>query len=320
MLGHSARGSLLLGALLLVACGDDGGPVSRFPDTGCAADSECPADAPYCRMAACHVCGEDDHCGADQICVDFNCVSDTTDTCAVDSDCPRATPDCLILGSGEGVCVGPCIDAGDCGTGAGCVEATCVACAAVPGAALPGEDCACDADCAGLGATCVEGTCDGDCQLTGCPAGLECTGTPPSCVVCEPDDRPEGSGCSCDAECGDLSCIGGLCGESCAFDETCGARECRHEILVAPSCQDPSTSCVGNGAGELGDDCICNRDCGFDAPFCTGYFADGARGSICSDTCGAEIPCPDGFACCGVDGELHCMTTELADATGARCL
>ena len=306
-----------LASLLFVACGDDDG----IPDDTCRSNADCTAPTLICSGERCVQCVRDEDCGADQICFSSICVPDDTEICTSDADCPAERPTCMLSAGLEGVCIAGCATDDQCPDGDACIEGSCVECSADAGSRLPTESCACDSDCAGPGAVCAEGICEGDCEQTGCPAGLVCGGDPGQCVVCEADSRAEGAACLCDDECaGGLACIGGLCGEPCDFDETCGANECGHELFVPASCREPDSACFGGGSGGLGDECTCNADCDFGAPFCMGFFAGGARGFVCSQVCGAESPCPTGFQCCGASGELHCISEALAGATGATCL
>jgi hypothetical protein len=242
--------------------------------------------------------------------------------CRNDDDCPRSAPRCLVDETGVGECSAQCSVDGDCDSGE-CLDGTCAECLApLPGTIDPGRECGCRADCRGEGAVCEVGLCVADCRTTGCPDDQVCEGSPPRCVLgCEGGaDRPEGDACDCDAQCvGGLTCVGGFCGETCEVDETCGAGECGHEVLVPPSCRPISESCGFEATTPLGVDCVCNGACDFEAPLCVGFFAEGFRGQVCSRECGPEAPCPDGSSCCGVDAQAYCLPPDLAAAIGATC-
>jgi len=300
-----------------IGCGDDG---SSSPDAraGCASARDCGDPTPLCAEGRCVECVVAAQCEDGDLCVENVCVPDDVRSCTSDADCPSERPRCQMGATGS-ICVAGCATDDDCPAGS-CVEGACVECLAEAETVLPTDPCGCDADCAGTGAVCAEGLCTADCDETGCPDGLVCEGAPAECVTCEADTRAEGATCACDDQCdGALECIGGFCGEPCDFDEMCGAQECGHEVAVPSSCRPEDSACFGGGGGELGDECTCNRDCAIEGPFCVGFFAGGERGFVCSDVCGAEDPCPTGFECCGLNGSRHCLTTELASATGATC-
>ncbi|MCB9603677.1 MAG: hypothetical protein H6722_09115 [Sandaracinus sp.] len=242
--------------------------------------------------------------------------------CRSDDECPASAPRCLVDETGAGECSNACGTDRDCESGQ-CIDGTCAECLApLPGSIDPGEACGCNADCAGTDAVCEVGLCVADCRTTGCPEGQVCEGNPGRCILgCEGEaDRAEGATCDCNAQClAGLSCLGGFCGESCEIDETCGAGECGHEVLVPASCRPISESCGFEGTTALGEDCVCNAACDFAAPVCVGFFAEGFRGQVCSRACGPEEPCEAGSACCAVDAQAYCLPPDLAASIGATC-
>ena len=126
-----------------------------------------------------------------------------------------------------------------------------------------------------------------------------------------------GEACDACARCAiGASCESGLCTASCIDDESCGSGECKATLDAMSNaeaiCQPVSESCEGLENGEAGADCICNGDCGVDAPFCVGFPVDMARANVCSRPCSTEQLCPTGMICCRAG--TYCVPTDAADA------
>lgn len=244
--------------------------------------------------------------------------------CDDESQCRDDAPTCTPFEAAAyspGICTHPCEGTDEtCEAGSECHEGACVRCvSSVAGTIGSGGDCACDGDCES--GTCFFGTCSGNCMTTGCEDGFACEGTPPMCRECLGGGPfPETGTCGCNADCDSgLECLGGFCLRACQFDEMCGADQCQHELGVPPSCT-AIPACVGAGDGAPGAECLCNLDCGFDAPFCTGVFVEGSRSSFCSVPCSVKEPCPSGTQCCStVPGNLYCLPDAVAAAAGATC-
>jgi hypothetical protein len=238
--------------------------------------------------------------------------------CDDDSQCPDDRPVCVQTSPDEpGLCAATC-SGDECGSGRACVDGACVVC--LGGGRVVGAECTCASDCAsGL---CNEGRCGGECLVDGCEAGLVCEGNPAACREClGVSDAPDGAGCGCNADCASgLECIGDLCGRPCDIDEQCGSDECFHSLRVPASCGPIDAACTFTGDVAAGGACVCNADCGFDAPLCVLAVVGGELRRSCSARCGPEQLCPSGTSCCTVDGlNDYCIDPTVASTLSAEC-
>lgn len=259
-------------------------PCSSGSDCGGSSDLclRYPDGAGYCGKACSSSadCGSSEECvgisGGSNQCVRMNssgspdCSSAPPPGCSTDSDCESthrcntSTGECELRATDRGELGEPCTQDSECNSGT---------CFFTPSGGV------CTSSCDWLDpADCPSGFyCDGD--ATGaCGSGV--------CLAGSAGAAAMGETCSADTDCASLFCSLGTCASPCIPDGTTGCPD-------GYSCQIGTTSACGacKMAGDTGDPCGMNEDCGSricavagDRTFCT---------ELCMDASG----CPDGFTC-----------------------
>ncbi|MCB9643340.1 MAG: hypothetical protein H6728_09715 [Myxococcales bacterium] len=315
---------------------------------GCAADNECAAPTPHCKVAdkKCVVCTTNAHCTASQVCNTTTNVCEAKPDCTTDADCASSTIGKFCNTTAK-KCV-ECLTATNCTNNRQCQGNVCV-------------ECTQDSDC-NAGQICNASKC-----VAGCRRDRDC----PANQICDTQKLSCTPGCRSDADCSNnYSCQGNLCVATCNSTQDCfnasgSAPQCQSQAdcssdsvcsngrCRALACRTTPTParCVvctqnsdcqryGQTYQRLHPACLANNTCGCSANTqCTAFNA-GAVGGVCDTAksecvgCKADTDCRRGYICnsttalceigCRTDNECpssqYCVNTKCVECkTNSNC-
>ncbi|MCK6511020.1 hypothetical protein L6R29_13745 [Myxococcota bacterium] len=285
---------------------------------GCAADNECAAPTPYCKVAEkkCVICTTNAHCSASQICNTTTNVCEAKPDCVNDAECATSTAG-KFCNTTTKKCV-ECLTNANCTNNRQCQNNVCV-------------ECTQDTDCS-AGQICTASKCVVGCRRDrDCPANQICDAQQLKCVV----------GCRSNADCAsNYTCQNSVCVATCASTQDCfnasnSAPTCTSQAVCgadsvclqgrcrALACRTTPTpaQCVmcvqssdcqryGNDFFRVRPACIASNRCGCNANTqCTAFNA-GAVGGVC-DTAKSE--------CIGCKADTDCRRGYICNSTNALC-